>query len=94
MVVCDDGNKVGGEDNGAVGSVGGGDIKGGQLTTSYKHTVRVCNDGVKSGGEDDRSGVIGQVERWTEVISGGSTHRLLQARCGRLRRRGQSRGNG
>jgi hypothetical protein len=53
--VCDDGDKAGETDNGAVGEVGGGDMRGVQLEAYYKHTVDVCNDGDKTGGSAVRA---------------------------------------
>ena len=41
MVVYDDGDKPGGEDDGSSGEVDGDDIRGVQLTECFKHVV--CN---------------------------------------------------
>ena len=60
-----------------------------QLAGCCKHAVGVCDDEDNSGGR-----MMGQLERWAEVISldGRSTCRTLQTRCGCLRRWGQRRG--
>jgi hypothetical protein len=45
VVVCDNGVKAGGADDGAAGGAGGGDIRGVQLAECCKHAVGVCDDG-------------------------------------------------
>ena len=42
-----------GEDDGAGGVTGGGDIRGVQLAECCKHAVGVCDDGDKAGEADD-----------------------------------------
>jgi len=73
--VCDNGEKDGEVCDGAVGAAGGGDIKGVPSAGGYEHDVRVsdcCKHavGVCDNEEKDRERLIGQLERWVEVISG------------------------
>ena len=53
MGVCDDGDKVGGADDGTDGGSVEDDMRGVQLTGCCKHSVGVCDDGDKTGGSDD-----------------------------------------
>ncbi len=59
----DNGDKAGGEDDGASGATDGDDTRGVQLAGGCKHDVGVCDDGEKAGGEDD--GVSGETEKST-----------------------------
>ncbi len=50
MGVFHDGDEAGGEDDGAAGAAGGGDIRGIQVTG--KDAVGVYDDGDEAGGDD------------------------------------------
>ena len=70
--VCDDGNKAGGENDGAAEAVDGGDIRGVQLTVCCKHDVDVYDDGDKAREADD--GTAG-------AAVGGDIRRVQLAGC-------------
>ena len=57
MGVWEDGDKAGGEADGAAVGAGGGDIRGVQLARSCKHAVGVCDNGEEAGGAVD--GAVG-----------------------------------
>jgi hypothetical protein len=68
-----------GEDDGAAGETGGGDMRGVQLAECCKHAVGVCDDGDKAGGASD--GAVEPLERRAEAISGEFNWQDV-AKCG------------
>jgi hypothetical protein len=77
--VCDKEDKTGGSDDGVAGAADGVDIRGvnsqAVANTLWVFTTMGTNPG---------KWMMGQLERWTEEISGELTLRMFQTRCGHL----------